>query len=50
METDVSDISTRPLDLGSRSRRPRVDTLVRLRWLAISGQLAAVLATARPRR
>ena len=45
METIVSDTSTRPLDLGSRSRRPRVDTLVRLRWLAISGQLAAVLAT-----
>jgi len=36
---------TRPLDLGSRSRRPRVDTLVRLRWLAISGQLSAVLVT-----
>ncbi len=33
------------LELGLRSRRPRVDTLVRLRWLAVSGQLAAVLAT-----
>lgn len=36
---------TRTLDLGARSRRPRVATLVRLRWLAISGQLGAVLAT-----
>ena len=34
-----------PLELGLRSRRPRVDTLVRLRWLAVSGQLSAVLAT-----
>ncbi len=34
-----------PLGLGSRSRHPRVDTLIRLRWLAISGQFAAVLAT-----
>ena len=34
-----------PLELGLQSRRPRVDTLVRLRWLAVSGQLAAVLAT-----
>ncbi len=34
----------RPLDLGVRSRRPRVDTLVRLRWLAVSGQMTAVLA------
>lgn len=33
------------LDLGHRSRRPRVDTLVRLRWLAVSGQMSAVLAT-----
>ena len=39
------DIPNRPLDLGARSRRPRVDTLVRLRWLAVSGQFAAVLAT-----
>ncbi len=36
---------TDALDLGLRSRFPRVDTLVRLRWLAVSGQLAAVLAT-----
>jgi two-component system sensor histidine kinase RegB len=33
------------IDLGHRSRRPRVDTLVRLRWLAVSGQGAAVLCT-----
>ena len=31
------------LDLGRRSRRLRVDTLVKLRWLAVFGQLAAVL-------
>ena len=31
--------------LGSRARQPRVDTLIRLRWLAIGGQFAAVLAT-----
>jgi two-component system sensor histidine kinase RegB len=31
------------LDLGRRSRRLRVDTLVKLRWLAVVGQLAAVL-------
>jgi len=37
---DLSDI-----DLGRRARRLRVDTLVRLRWLAIAGQLAAVLGT-----
>ena len=41
----MSDLTNRPLDLGRRSRRPRVDTLVRLRWLAVSGQLSAVLAT-----
>ena len=35
----------RPLDLGVRSRRPRVDTLVRGRWLAVAGQMTAVLAT-----
>ncbi len=34
-----------PIDLGHRSRRPRVDTLVRLRWLAVSGQAAALLTT-----
>jgi two-component system sensor histidine kinase RegB len=31
------------LDLGRRSRRLRVDTLVRLRWLAVFGQATAVL-------
>ncbi len=31
------------LDLGRRSRRLRVDTLVRLRWLAVCGQATAVL-------
>lgn len=41
----MTDPTSRPLDLGARSRRPRVDTLVRLRWLAVSGQLAAVLVT-----
>lgn len=33
------------LNLGRRARRLRVDTLVRLRWLAVFGQSAAVLAT-----
>src|SRR5438309_328652 len=33
------------LDLGRRARRLRVDTCVRLRWLAIAGQSAAVLGT-----
>ncbi len=39
--------SGQPLEiaLGHRSRRPRVDTLVRLRWLAVSGQSAALLTT-----
>ena len=36
---------TLDIDLGHRSRRPRVDTLVRLRWLAVSGQACAVLIT-----
>ena len=31
------------IDLGHSARRLRVDTLVRLRWLAVSGQLAALL-------
>lgn len=31
------------IDLGRRSRRLRVDTLVRLRWLALCGQAVAVL-------
>jgi two-component system, sensor histidine kinase RegB len=30
------------LDLGRKSRRLRVDTLVRLRWLAVCGQASAV--------
>ncbi|MDB5597604.1 MAG: two-component sensor histidine kinase [Hyphomicrobiales bacterium] len=33
------------LNLGRRARRLRVDTLIRLRWLAVAGQSAAVLAT-----
>src|SRR5579884_2354326 len=35
---DVSEIN-----LGRSARRLRVDTIVRLRWLAIAGQSAAVL-------
>ena len=31
------------LDLGRRSRRLRVDTLVKLRWLAVFGQAAVLL-------
>ena len=31
------------IDFGRSARRLRVDTLVRLRWLAVAGQLAAVL-------
>ena len=34
------------LDLGRSARRLRVDTLVRLRWLAVAGQTGAVLAVA----
>ncbi len=41
----MPDSVNRQLDLGHRSRRPRVDTLVRLRWLAVSGQMVAVLVT-----
>ena len=33
------------IDLGRRARSLRLDTLVRLRWLAIAGQSLAVLAT-----
>jgi two-component system sensor histidine kinase RegB len=33
------------IDLGRRSRRLRVDTLVKLRWLALSGQSAALIIT-----
>jgi two-component system sensor histidine kinase RegB len=36
---------TTEIDLGRRSRRLRVDTLVRLRWLAVVGQATAVLVT-----
>ena len=32
-------------DFGQRARQLRVDTLVRLRWLAVAGQSAAVLIT-----
>ena len=34
-----------PFQLGRQARQLRVDTLVRLRWLAIVGQAAAVLVT-----
>jgi two-component system sensor histidine kinase RegB len=37
---DLTDI-----DLGRRSRRLRIDTLVKLRWLALLGQLTALVAT-----
>ena len=33
------------IDLGRRDRRLRVETLVRLRWLAVAGQTAAILVT-----
>ena len=33
------------IDLGRRARRLRVETLVRLRWLAVAGQTAAILVT-----
>jgi two-component system, sensor histidine kinase RegB len=32
-------------DFGQRARQLRVDTLIRLRWLAVAGQSAAVLIT-----
>ena len=35
----------RDIDLGRRARRLRVDTLVRLRWLAVAGQTAAIVVT-----
>ena len=38
--TEISDF-----DLGRRARRLRVDTLVRLRWLAVAGQSVAVVVT-----
>jgi len=37
----MSDLSI--VDLGHNARRLRVDTLVRLRWLAVAGQLIALL-------
>ncbi len=36
-------IDSTAIDFGGRARRLRLDTLVRLRWFAIAGQLAAVL-------
>ena len=33
------------INLGRRARRLRVDTLVRLRWLAVAGQAAAIIIT-----
>jgi len=33
------------IDLGRRSRRLRVDTLVKLRWLALLGQAVAIVVT-----
>lgn len=33
------------IDLGRRSRRLRVDTLVKLRWLALLGQVVALIVT-----
>jgi two-component system sensor histidine kinase RegB len=33
------------LDLGGRARRLRVDTIVRLRWLAVAGQSLTILTT-----
>lgn len=40
-----SDVDLADVDLGRHARRLRLDTLVRLRWLAIAGQSAAVLST-----
>jgi len=40
-----SDVDLADVDLGRHARRLRLDTLVRLRWLAIAGQSAAVLTT-----
>lgn len=42
----MSDFHAHTLELAHHSRRPRLDTLIRLRWLAISGQLSAVFVTA----
>lgn len=41
----VSMVELLDLDLGRHSRRLHVDTLVRLRWLALFGQTAALLFT-----
>jgi two-component system sensor histidine kinase RegB len=35
----------RCIDFGSRARSLRVDTLVKLRWLAVGGQISALLVT-----
>ena len=35
------------IDLGRRARRLRLETLVRLRWLAVAGQTAAIFITSR---
>lgn len=35
----------RTLDFGSKARSLRVDTLVRLRWLAVAGQFSALFVT-----
>ena len=40
-----SDVDLADVDLGRHARRLRLDTLVRLRWLAIAGQSVAVLST-----
>jgi len=39
------DVDLADVDLGRHARRLRLDTLVRLRWLAIAGQSVAVLTT-----
>jgi two-component system, sensor histidine kinase RegB len=33
------------IDFGRRARQLRVDTLVRLRWLAVAGQSAAIIVS-----
>ena len=40
-----SDVDLADVDLGRHARRLRLDTLVRLRWLAIAGQSVAVVST-----
>ena len=39
------DIDLAEVNLGRHARRLRLDTLVRLRWLGVAGQSAAVLIT-----